>query len=183
MKNSEAFIGGESGGIPERVFTPGFNDVEEGKSGGTELQCFTDRTLIDIFDKSDPVFGFKAELLSDAITINVRSRDFDGERHPDIYAAKLIKRAIGYFEEQDRVVTKFYAEWGSVVSESYDTYRDFLAAVSTVREVTKEDQETAARQTWTGQLASSLGFTEISEIVDYDENVYVVFEKPQTTPE
>lgn len=170
MARSELIIGSAKGGIPNSVFKPGFKGEFKAMSG-RKMEATITRERIDINDMNQPAFDFHAFIIYgsiDTIGISVESRGWNDkpqERHPDIYAAMLVRRSLSFFKEQGFTVTRFRAYWRKSIpergieSDNFDQYQAYVDALG--REPTEEEKHEAARQTWAGKLAHDLGFTKV----------------------
>lgn len=168
MSESE-FIGGDTGGIPERIFHPGFHETITTASG-KEMNCDVTTTKIDISSDillsslEDSFVRFKAELSEDNLlhlTINSKGMR-NGNRHPDIYAKKLLMRTLRYFESLGRTIDGIQALWTGLQyqRDNFDQYYAYLSRFQN-QQITEEMKIEAAKSTWTGRVTTSLGFTEI----------------------
>jgi hypothetical protein len=180
MAGSERYIGGSTGGVPEEIFTPGFKGPLTGMSGA-KLSCRTDTSSVVIASFDEDTAYFLACVLpeeTDALHLDIKTKTADHpDRHPDLYASELVDRSLTYFHEQGFAINKLIGAWNK--GDNYKAYRDYITKIILARDITDEDKKNAARNTWTGRLAQSLGFTEIERLeVENPKSIHVVFSKP-----
>lgn len=169
----------------EKVFaTPGFNGVIRTGSG-RELIAVNSGDFVEIRDSSNPHYHFRAELThigdKDAVYFSIDSQDRNGQnaQHPDIYAARLMRRSVRHFEETvrggvpiPRIAATWYTEPGA--SDNYTQLQANLAKYG------PSQTERALRETWTGEQAKELGFTEIKGPYPLEDDfVEVYFDRPE----
>ena len=192
MANKEGYIGGPTGGVPEIIFS---NPIKEsdirvggvgmtqinGKSGNSLRYNVTqDKVFIEAADPFGRFRAFRTEGTGDTLSLNIRTKEGNPpQKHPDLYAYELVKRSISYFEEQGSQIRKISGLW--VSGDNYKAYYDHLLAIQQRAPYKEEDKKDAARATWTGSLAYSLGFTEIESLQDTPSGlIKVLFSKPSS---
>ena len=180
--NKEAYIGGPTGGVPEDIFNkPQKGEFEiEGKSGAT-LKGHVWKREIKIKPAGSKVV-FKARLgIDNSLDYDIETKDPDKQfhKHPDLYAAKLAKRAHDFFIQNGANIERLDGLWGG--GDNFATYYEYLNNIEKERPITEEDKKEAARRTWTGQLASSLGYTEVADVRGGGrvKSIFAVFTKPK----
>lgn len=104
----------------------------------------------------------------------------DGQRHPLLYPARIIERAVPLLEDSGRVdAVKGY--WLAPPSTS-DNYREYIAGLHRIapgRAPTEAEQAIAARGTWTGQQLARLGYSAVQDVhVNDYGNVEAFFTRP-----
>jgi hypothetical protein len=200
-----AIVGpGNGNGIPEYIFTPGFNQLVTAGSG-RQFLCQVTPHDIDIFDNAkgtglateddstfyffasvDPKHDFKLEL-----NIRNSSPSDPEDKHPDIYPKLLLKRAIDYFEQtatNGEPLTNIEGNWGGeqpgddpTRSDNWRQYWEYLRSLGP-GPYTSEQRVAAASNTWTGKLATELGFVIINpdEVDEREDGNHVVvqFRRP-----
>lgn len=104
----------------------------------------------------------------------------DGLRHPLLYPARLLERAVPLLESAgpvDAVMGYWLAP--PAISDNYRDYFEALHRLVPDGEPTAADAATAARGTWTGQRLALLGYSAVQcvEINNYG-NVKAFFTRP-----
>ncbi len=194
MKERTQFIGGKSGGIDAAVFKSSKNP-EFTPTWGKSGDLFNYRTTpesIHLLHDGDNETGFSAEVKNGVLNFWVDTRDEMGNRHPDLYAKKLFLRSIQYFKDQGTEVRTIEGVWlNSAMGlrrDNHDQYYRFLNGLEKPTEqITDEDRKKAALSTWTGHIATELGYSEVASVVEevefMREDTYVDikarFVKPQ----
>jgi hypothetical protein len=187
------YVGGLTGGVPEEVFKLGFNDLTEGLSGG-KLKCEAkpDEIIIQTPDSfSDYLFkAYREE--DDLLALRIITKSGNPpQAHPDLYAAQLVRRSITYFEDLGFPIKRMRGRW--LQRDNRKMFENYLQTI-TEGNIEEKHKHEAARSTWTGKLAQSLGFTEIESLKDTGEPerhllwskgekpsgmIYVIFKKPE----
>lgn len=166
--SQERYIGGPTGGIPEDIFIPGFKGVINCASG-EKLGGNITKDLVVIASQKDSkneqyIFvARRSKHDHDALELGIKTKIGNPpEKHKDLYAKELAKKSIIYLEEQGTPITKIRGFWQE--GDNFDAYQNYMDDIRQTRPTTGKDQRDAARNTWTGKLAESLGFTEIESI-------------------
>lgn len=194
---SSKFIGGKSGGVPESIFSKGVYGLVKGASGKTTLRYEFDATddkeaySVKIVDYDNPDLGIKAGVMMRNLSFSVFTRGYQGNpdrRHPDFYAKKLALRMYNYFVDQGVEINALKGTWiegqGDTNLEAFD--RNLLEYEPMIEQglISREEAlKKSALNTWTGQLAQELGFSEVDTVKTYrikgKEAKRVVFRKPE----
>lgn len=188
------YVGGRTGGVPESIFASGKERGQDikGKSGRSlKALFFPDEGEVTIKPQDDDKAVFSIKVDDDGrLSMDINNRGADGKPHPDIYPAALVKRSIQFFGDQGREVRTMLGTWdrptGTEPSVNYDEYVTNLSALGKQPEdITEADKKAAAKNTWTGRLAESLGYTEVRSIHDNPDerrkgrtDIIVQFVKP-----
>lgn len=152
----------------ERIFVPGFEGLVTMPSGRV-LEAYTTEDEVLITDMANPRYHFGAGLLTvggkEAISFNIDTRDKLGEnqRHPDLYAALLMSRTLVYFEQTIRqgiLIPRLVAQWAMQPPPISDNFIEYERNLRTFG----GNRQLAAQRTWTGQQATRLGFTIVTNI-------------------
>lgn len=181
MSNPEAHIGGPAGGVPKKIFRPGFEGTVPGVSGKTSLAYVFERDKLEIKDAADESLHFRMTYWprEEAVGMSIRTKSSDSERHPDLYAAKLVEHGIAYIEEQGFPVKKIRGEWkphsNSDPYKQYDSALKQLIAESGEGKITGELMRQAAKKPWTAEVARSLGYDELQSFEPRDTGEIVAF--------
>ena len=160
-------------GIPECVFkNPNFEGEIPGGSG-LNLFCKITPTSIWIIETTQFVddrnhCGFSASVMNGMFEYCVFTKGFRGDsknRHPDLFAGKLISAAFDFFARQRTKIDVVFCRWenerpGKLPS---DTYRQFLDLSGEDYPPTLERQLGAAKLVWGVKPILEHGFTEIDE--------------------
>ena len=136
---------------------------------GRELNCTFDERSISIEDASDPRFHLSAVVdVLGSLHLDLYPRRFpQGERHPDLYAAKFIENALRYFKRKGVVIHDFIASW----ERGGTNFEEFMGA----HERQQGDEKGAAAQTWSARTMAKHGFTNIENIIVGEDKVVVSF--------
>jgi hypothetical protein len=176
MKDREPHVGG----VPARVFQPGFNDVVSGLSGKTSLLCNMHRDSLEIEDQADSALHFRMRYWprDEAVAMSIRTK-LQNQRHPDLFAAKLVKQGITYLQEQGLPVKQIRGEFrphtGNDNYERYTAYLNELMELKGAQGITEKDRREAAKQSWTAKVAESLDFPKLRSLEITDRNEIIVF--------
>lgn len=194
MKQTEVYIGGEKGGIPDSIFQPG--PWQEFLGLNTKLEGMVTPLEIDIRDAENYSFFFNAKVTPDnLISFSINNRNLRGnrdEKQPDIYPLELAKRAYKYFIEQGHAINGIAARWtkyrdGTSLLDNYDQYFAYLKSLPkrgllNLWKYSEDEKMRAAKQTWTGKMAATLGFTEVDKVKEKIEDsrttISTTFRKP-----
>lgn len=176
MKNPDIFSQQPENGnkeIPPYVFQNGFNDTISGQ--GAKVECNIEDDTISIVDSNDQNYRFVAFRNSAGkLTFEVRNKGWGNQKHPLIYPGRLLEESINYFDNQGFPVEKIEGHWQGE-GELTDNYNQFHQTFRATN-----DQQEAARQTWTGRQAQKLGF-EVESIKQGEElgipNISVIFRR------
>jgi hypothetical protein len=170
MAEREGFIGGPTGGIPERVFQRPFLQSEEvtGLSGNILLGTVSSSEVRLHAD----YYNFVAHRFTrDEQTLCIRAKTRSGiYRHPDLYAAKLVARSLNFFDQEGPTITTIRGAWGAG-SDNYQMYRE-------LNPQSQEQELAAAGSVWEGGLAQRLGF-DVQSVQDHGETIIALFSRPQ----
>lgn len=163
-------INGEPRGVPANIFN---QDRFEGKiytASGWPLYCCVSPEQITITDPKNSFdglgrhpCGFRADVASQVLTLSIYSKGFKGDsqqKHPDLFAAELLKASFNYFERQNTVINLVLSCWEGPEA---DTYQQFIAALDLEQnpDPSLEQQLQAAKQVWSAKQIAPLGFTKI----------------------
>ena len=185
MTGREGFIGG----IPENIFRDGFDEFPIlGRSGSLlEGSIQKDQVLLQSQEKlpntkGTPLYIFKAAIDYDdphMLSLNIRTkRGNPPVKHPDLYASALVERSLTYLEEQGSEIRRIKGFWAG--GDKYDEYWKHIRKIENMRHATQVDKKEAAKNTWTGHMAQTLGFTDVQSV---DQKLFgtvkVIFSKPQ----
>lgn len=176
---------GYIGGVPAYVLREGFQGTVKALSGG-ELYCSIERDKVWITGQTHPG-QFWANIQTEkgdrgnvrALKLSIETRSRKGVRHPDIYAGRLLRASLAYFERAGRV-EQLQAVWMDPpdYSVNYDQYTTYLKRRHW-RSPNQTQKVEAAQHTWTGMQAHSLGFTAVRGIWRADTGaIHVQFERP-----
>jgi len=173
-------------GIDPRVFDPNYSEPKtQGLNSGRDLITNVKQDFISIVDSKDETLQFEAKVRNETLIVTVKTRGYQGDsekRHPDLFAAQLVKKSLQFFELQGHSIHKWKDIWSKSgdLNDNYDQFATYLRTHSSNgRELTQAELVEAAKQTWTGQLANLLEFSKV-ESIDYRPNigeVVIVFSK------
>lgn len=192
------FIGKTIKGKPRGVPTYIFNqDKFEGKiytASGWPLSCYVSPERITLTDPKNsseasgwhPSCGFRADVANQVLTLSIYSKGFKGDyqqKHPDLFAAELLKASFNYFNRQNTKIDSVLCHW----EPKSDTYQQFIEALDLDNnpKPSLERQLRAAQQTWTAKQIALFGFTKIVPKTFYwanlpkDPVVICLFTKPK----
>ena len=169
-KRNAEYVGGESGGIPEGVFQPGVTGEIVGKTGKTHFECKTTEAFVGVRDLDDETRWFVAGVVrGDTLMLSVYNKGKNGERNPDLYPAKLTKRSVEYFTEQGYELSHIDAHWEGDNCDNLRQYREGLAKAEPA--ITEKDKRDSAKGTWTGGIATELGFPQVDSVTETEKGV------------
>ena len=171
----------------EQIFVPGFNQSVTMPSR-KRLQCSVEPDYIAIYGtkKEGHMFqifrdgvGAPTDLLPGVWFWAHNKGNVSGQRPPDIFAAKLLERSVRFFETYGPPVQRLQASWNTSpgVSDNFAQYQKYLEQFGP--NPTVEQEYEAARQTWTGQCATAMGFTALSGHYSASSFIQVDFERPE----
>lgn len=144
---------------------------------GESLDVAVDHAWVRIFDAEENLYFMSAELNGDTVRFSVYTKKITGERHPDFRAKYFIEFSITHFKKIGRTVRRIESQWGRTYDGiwSSDTYDEYLRIRNE-----GNDREEAVRKTWSGKIFEELGFTEIEDVDENDEEeeARVVFKIP-----
>jgi hypothetical protein len=171
MSESERYIGKNGCGVPREIFDGQFviNQPVTCGSGETILVDKTD-TEIYLRQRNNEPPLFIAQRFGYCIAFNIMTVGFIGSsnnRHPDLFAAKLMEESIAYFGNIGYPIELFKATWlfhSNEINLISVNALKFWEETDGLRNWKKPILETAAWSTWTGSVARSLGFDSILKI-------------------
>lgn len=171
--------------ILEQAFVPGFdNDIP--MPSNRVLAAKTTDDEVYIRDQDNSKYHFDACVSTEsegAIFFSVDTVDRQGENqiHPDLYAAKLLGRAVRFFDAGpygplDRVEGTWLTD---ADSDNFAMYAASLAKFGP-GPYTQEQMRIAAKETWTGGVLDKLGFKVVSSVHSKSgSHVQVYFDRPK----
>lgn len=128
-------INGEPKGIPADIFS---HDKFEGKiytASGWPLYCYVSPCQITLTDPNNSFddlgrhpCGFRADVINKILTLDIYTKGFKGDRqlkHPDLFAAELVKASLNYFQRQNTLINFILCHWEAEA----DTYQQFIDAL------------------------------------------------------
>jgi len=196
MMNKELIgktINGEPKGVPAHIFN---QDKFEGKiytASGWPLYCYVSPCQITLTDPKNSFddlgrhhCGFRADVINKFLIFSIYTKGFKGDcqqKHPDLFAAELLKSSFNYFKRQNTQINSVLCHWEA---EAADTYQQFINALDWDQnpEPSIDQQLEAAKQTWTAKQIASFGYTKITPKYFIWTNlpnnpaVYCLFTKP-----
>ncbi len=174
----EGFIGGPTGGIPEAVFQPNFGKQLFRGASGAQLRGEVQPRSMGIFTLDQAGLAqrrFYGNVTHDGhIGMNIQNKGLYGneDRHPDIYAGKIAERFLQYIKANGIDIHAIDGSWRPS-GDNYKMFIDYLAKVSQKKPLTADDQLDAAKQTWTGRLATKLGYSEVVINGDWNSSTII----------
>ena len=175
----------------EQVFTPGFSGNIRMPSRRL-LKCSALPGEVKITDLADSELCFEAhqedvgatEAKLPGVRYTIFSRDYEtGYHHPDIFAARLFRRALQYLEAQHGApLLRIVGMW-SIEEGGSDNYTQYMAALQPYgSNPFYHHKREAARTTWTGKMAAAMGFTSVGAITEErppsKDYIMVDFDRP-----
>jgi hypothetical protein len=165
MTERATYIGGSTGGVPEYVFGDEFvRGSVEGLSQTRLLYCdVTPRALIvreDSDINSDTRYVHAWIDTHNDLRLNVRTRDKDNKlHHPDVYAGQLVRRFVWHALQHGQRIAGVYDTWGRQ-STNFLQFEGNLQILAPGRVPTQAEEHTAAKGTFTGEIANEIGCTD-----------------------
>jgi len=171
-------INGEPRGVPANIFN---QDKFEGKiytASGWPLYCYVSPEQITLTDPDNSFddlgrhpCGFRADVINKFLIFAIYTKGFKGDRqlkHPDLFAAELLKSSFNYFKRQNTQIDSVLCHWEAET----DTYQQFINALDLDQnpEPGIDQQLQAAKQTWTAKQLALFGFTKLSPEGFYWDN-------------
>ena len=157
------YIGGPTGGIPERIFdlsTPR-GRIEGVSKKELYYEISPVHLTLGVVGESSPP-RFQAWVDDEILYLNIQNKgeNNQGQRHPDIYATKLAKRFVQHVKENGQNIKKFSDGW-MFFSDNYKQFNAYLNTLEAVCPTTSDDAKVAALSTVSGKLATSLGYDKV----------------------
>src|SRR5258708_7464129 len=143
------------GGIPSKVLTElGESDALLGRISGGSLRYKNTERSIKIFDKTNDSFRFEIEVSEDGfIKLDIYTKDKNKIKHPDLYARKLVEKALEVFRQRGFKIEGIAAQWFLKGRLAGDNSREYLTNL-----LNGMSEAKAAKNTSTGKLAKDLDF-------------------------
>lgn len=166
MRERPSYIGKNRQGISEKLFSaPTFQgNIESLSRNGDLYGHLTPKNLaIGVHGENDPKdYRLNIYIDSQTLFMNIYNKGLHnrGERHPDIHAKALVKRFIEHAAENNEPIKTIQGIW-NFSSDNYFQFYEYLERIQSLREPSDNDALAAARSTWTGQLATSLGYDKV----------------------
>jgi len=192
------------GGIPSVAFVLTDEEKTEQIKGlsGRELLVTTSPFEIVIKDRLNPMLHFTRadyDETDNSINASIFTAGFNGdprEKHPDLHATKFLSTVYKLFRDKYGEIKAINGSWypdsRSGMSVNYDSFINYIREekeridFDQLDEPMKDSEEKrikaeAAKQTWTGRFANSLGYTEVEFKYENNPNgIYCKFKKPQS---
>lgn len=163
-------------GIPDRIFMPGFEGTFTAGSG-EQLYAVVNNSRVAIARNKDDLAlansqipRFSASIMDNGLMcVTIYTKKFNSTEplQNDLFAAKLLKKTVNFFETHNPFFRGIVGEWNDLNDQNCN-YRQFLQAlpywwINRPDELTLEQQIAAARKTWTAHQLELLGYSRIPE--------------------
>ncbi|MEP7166575.1 MAG: hypothetical protein ABI758_01190 [Candidatus Woesebacteria bacterium] len=157
-------------------------EFTHGLISGRALLFSVTKRHIEITDKENTNFRFSATDDLGNLYITVTTKGYEGDkekRHPDLFAADLVKLSLTLFDKMNNDIKEWHATWTSEEEGNpNDNYSEFERNLPQKDTYTLGELQNAAVNTWEGRLANELGFTKTAQVRYFPGiSCYVDFER------